>query len=392
MKTKTPNVSGRSAWLRDNITKYFSFSAIIILLVALSLTQDNFLGTSNLKNLLRDTAPLMIMSAGMTMVLLFGSIDLSMGAVCSVSNVTYIHLMLACSVSNVTYIHLMLAFQDSFSNPFLTSLAAMAVSLAFGLASGLALGIIHVKLKVPSFIASLGFMSLWQSVALLITQNPESVPKALWGTVEWYKIAKVPSFIASLGFMSLWQSVALLITQNPESVPKALWGTVEWYKIAFGVVGLPLIVAIAIILFIHCVTRYTPSGRTIFAIGGNERTARVAGMGVDKTKILVFAINGVLAALAGIFLAANLRSSAPTIGDPFTLKIVAACALGGTSLAGGKGSELGTILGVFTVAIIENGMNFIGVNAYYQNIVFGIFVLAAIALTVDRSIRGQIVK
>ena len=91
MKTKTPNVSGRSAWLRDNITKYFSFSAIIILLVALSLTQDNFLGTSNLKNLLRDTAPLMIMSAGMTMVLLFGSIDLSMGAVCSVSNVTYIH-------------------------------------------------------------------------------------------------------------------------------------------------------------------------------------------------------------------------------------------------------------------------------------------------------------
>ena len=309
MKTKTPNVSGRSAWLRDNITKYFSFSAIIILLVALSLTQDNFLGTSNLKNLLRDTAPLMIMSAGMTMVLLFGSIDLSMGAVCS--------------VSNVTYIHLMLAFQDSFSNPLLTSLAAMAVSL---------------------------------------------------------------------GFMSLWQSVALLITQNPESVPKALWGTVEWYKIAFGVVGLPLIVAIAIILFIHCVTRYTPSGRTIFAIGGNERTARVAGMGVDRTKILVFAINGVLAALAGIFLAANLRSSAPTIGDPFTLKIVAACALGGTSLAGGKGSELGTILGVFTVAIIENGMNFIGVNAYYQNIVFGIFVLAAIALTVDRSIRGQIVK
>lgn len=104
MKTKTPNVSGRSAWLRDNITKYFSFSAIIILLVALSLTQDNFLGTSNLKNLLRDTAPLMIMSAGMTMVLLFGSIDLSMGAVCS--------------VSNVTYIHLMLAFQDSFSQSF----------------------------------------------------------------------------------------------------------------------------------------------------------------------------------------------------------------------------------------------------------------------------------
>ena len=89
-------------------------------------------------------------------------------------------------------------------------------------------------------------------------------------------------------------------------MPKVLWPAVDWYKIVFGVVGLPLIIALIIILFIHCVTRFTPSGRAIFAIGGNERTARVAGMGVDSTKILVFAINGVLAALAGIFLAAAL--------------------------------------------------------------------------------------
>ena len=219
MKTKTPNVSGRSAWLRDNITKYFSFSAIIILLVALSLTQDNFLGTSNLKNLLRDTAPLMIMSAGMTMVLLFGSIDLSMGAVCS--------------VSNVTYIHLMLAFQDSFSNPFLTSLAAMAVSLAFGLASGLALGIIHVKLKVPSFIASLGFMSLWQSVALLITQNPESVPKAdgpflpsaatsaLPGWPVWAWIGQRFWYLPSTACWPLWPVSSWRPTSAPAPPPSA---------------------------------------------------------------------------------------------------------------------------------------------------------------------------
>ena len=335
MTTKSPQTVKKSAGVRDNIMKYFSFSAIIILVLALSITQENWLGTTNLSNLLRDTAPLMIMSAGMTMVLLFGSIDLSMGAVCS--------------VSNVTYVHFMLAYQDAFISPWIASVLGMLVSLAFGLGSGIALGLIHVKLKVPSF-------------------------------------------IASLGFMSLWQSVALLITQNPESVPKAMWGTVAWYKIAFGVLGLPLVIALLIIVLLHCITRFTPSGRAIFAIGGNERTARVAGMSVDRTKLIVFAVNGLLAALAGIFLAANLRSSAPTIGDPFTLKIVAACALGGTSLAGGKGSELGTILGVFTVSIIENGMNFIGVNAYYQNIVFGIFVLAAIALTVDRSIRGQIVK
>ena len=149
----------------DNITKYFSFSAIIILLVAPLPDPGQLPGHQQPQNLLRDTAPLMIMSAGMTMVLLFGSIGPVHGR-------------------GVLRIQRDLHPPDAglpgqLQQSFLTSLAAMAVSLAFGLASGLALGIIHVKLKVPSFIASLGFMSLWQSVALLITQNPESVPKAL---------------------------------------------------------------------------------------------------------------------------------------------------------------------------------------------------------------------
>jgi ribose/xylose/arabinose/galactoside ABC-type transport system permease subunit len=335
MPVNTPEKLSAHLSLRENIMKYFSFSAIIILLVVLSLTQKNFLGTMNLTNLLRDTAPLMIMSAGMTLVLMFGSIDLSMGA--------------ACSVSNVMYVHLLLAIGDRFPSPFLAGLVCLLISLCFGMLSGVALGFIHVKLKVPSF-------------------------------------------IASLGFMSVWQSTALLITQNPESVRKALWPAIDWYRISFGVVGLPLVLALVIILLCFCLTRFTAFGKTIFAIGGNERATRVAGMNVDRTKILVFTINGILAALAGVFLAANLKSSAPTIGDPFTLKIVAACALGGTSLAGGKGSELGTILGVFTVALIENGMNFIGVDAYWQSIVFGAFVLIAIALTVDRRTKGQIVK
>ena len=115
-KTKAP---GKKAIL-DNIMEYFSFSAIIILLVSLSLTQENFLGEINLKNLLRDTAPLMIMAAGMTMVLLFGSIDLSMGAVCS--------------VSNVTFVHFMLAYGEGFGNPMVAGLVALMVSLLFGLA------------------------------------------------------------------------------------------------------------------------------------------------------------------------------------------------------------------------------------------------------------------
>jgi ribose/xylose/arabinose/galactoside ABC-type transport system permease subunit len=113
---------------------------------------------------------------------------------------------------------------------------------------------------------------------------------------------------------------------------------------------------------------------------------------VGGTKIAVFTLNGLCAALGGIFLAAKIRACAPTIGEPFTLLIVASCVLGGASLTGGKGSALGTVLGVFTVAIINNGMNFIGVDAYWQNVVFGVFVLAAIAVSVDRSTRGLMIK
>ena len=321
---------------KDNITKYFSASAIIILLIVLTTTQDNFLGSYNLKNLLRDPAALMIMAAGMTMVLLIGSIDLSMGAVCS--------------VSNVMFVHLILAWNKEGSNPLMLGALAAVCCIVFGCLSGLALGIIHVKLKVPSFIASVGFMSVWQSTALLITQNPESVPKALWPIVNWYKAT------------------------------------------IFGVVGIPLIIAVVILLLIWVLTKYTPFGKAIYAIGGNERAARIAGIDVDKNKIIVFTVNGMLAALGGIMLVGSLRSSAPTIGEPYTLQIVASCALGGTALTGGKGSVLGTILGVFTVALINNGMTFVGVDAYWQNVVFGAFVLGAIALTVDRKTRGLAVK
>jgi ribose/xylose/arabinose/galactoside ABC-type transport system permease subunit len=133
-------------------------------------------------------------------------------------------------------------------------------------------------------------------------------------------------------------------------------------------------------------------GRALYAIGGNERASRLAGISVDKVKILLFMINGMCAALGGYFLAAKLRSSAPKVGDPFTLLIVASVALGGTALTGGRGNVLGPILGVFIVSIIQNGLNFVGVGAYWQNIVFGIFILAAVAISVDRSTRGLIIK
>ena len=322
--------------LRQNIMKFFSSFAIIILLVTLSLSYETFLGKANVANLLRDTAPLMIMAAGMTSVLVFGSIDLSMGAICS--------------VSNVVFVKFLNDYGPQMENVGLATVYAFALALGFGLIAGFLMGVVHVKLKVPSFIASLGFMSLWQSAALLIAEAPISVPKSMWGAIDWFKY------------------------------------------VYFNVVGLPLLLAFALVICLYVFQGYTTFGKNLYAIGGNERAARIAGIPVDRTKIMVFTINGLCAALGGIFLAAKLRSCAPKIGDPFTLLIVASCVLGGTSLSGGRGSVLGTILGVFTVALINNGMTFVGVDAYWQNVVFGIFVLVAIALSVDRSTRGLVVK
>lgn len=326
---------GRRMRLQENVMRYFSFSAVIILVAGFTLAQPRFLGQANLKTLLSDSAPLIIMASGMTAILLLGSIDLSMGA--------------ACSVANVLTVRVINGLGPLTGSPVLAALLALLVALAFGAFSGLLLGFIHVKFKVPSF-------------------------------------------IASLGFMSLWQSAALLISNAPESVLRAMWGGIGWFRISFGVVGLSLICALCAVAALYFLQNRTVMGRALYAIGGNERASRLAGLKVDKIKILLFMINGMCAALGGYFLAAKLRSSAPKVGDPFTLLIVASVALGGTSLTGGRGNILGTLLGVFIVSIIQNGMNFIGVDAYWQNIVFGIFMLAAVAISVDRSTRGLIIK
>lgn len=320
--------------IKDNIMRYVSSSAIVILVVGFTIIQGNFLGAANLKTLLSDTAPLIIMATGMTLVLLLGSIDLSMGSVCSVANVVVVLILNGVGPS--------LGAAGA-------ALVALLVALAFGAVAGVVLGFVHVKFKVPSF-------------------------------------------IASLGLMSLWQSAALLITAAPVSVAKVMWPSIDWFKVNFGVIGLPLVLALIWVVLVYFLQTKTELGRGLYAMGGNERTSRIAGLSVDKTKILVFVISGMCAALGGYFLAAKLRSSAPTVGDPFTLLIVASVALGGTSLVGGRGGVLGTVLGVFTVTVIQNGMNFMGVDAYWQNIVFGVFVLAAVAISIDRSARGLVVK
>ena len=342
----TESVAKKTLFKRENLMRYISLVSIVVLAIAFNLIQPNFLGKMNISSILRDDAALLIMAVGMTSILMFGSIDLSLGSVCS--------------VSNVLYVRIIISYADKYKeagieNPPVAGvmILAMAVCLCVGMASGFLLGIIHVKLKVPSFITSLGFMSVWTSVAYLISNKAESIPRLMKGASDWYKIA--------------------------------IFG---------GWIPIPLIIAVIIAVIFYILQTRTVFGRTISSIGGNERAARIAGMGVDRTKIIIFTLAGMCAALGGIFLAAKIKSSDPTIGDPYTLMIVASCVLGGTSLSGGKGSCLGTILGALTVTIIKNGLTFIGIDAYWQDVVFGLFVLVMIVISIDRSSgkRGIAVK
>jgi len=315
--------------------QYFSYSAVIILVAVFTIMNKSFLNAANLSNLLNDTAPLMIMACGATMVLILGSVDLSSGAVCSVVNVIIVKLLSE-------------AFKTT-GNIALATFLAFGGSLLFGILAGLILGYIHVRFKIPSF-------------------------------------------IASLGFMSVWKSVALLISAAPVSIPKALWPAIGWSKISFSIFGLPFLLAAIVVLAFFIAQSKTAFGKAVFAIGGNERAARMAGINIDRMKIMAFVMSGFCSALGSIFLAAKLKSSAPTVGDTFTLLIIASVALGGTALSGGKGSVLGTVVGVFIVSIIRNGMNFVGVDVFWQSIVFGIVVIAAVAITIDRSGRLIVVK
>ena len=299
--------------------------ALLLTVLVFWLINPSFLNNYNMKNLMTNMAPLLVMACGATYVRLLGSLDLSMGAVCSCANVMLVKLFP--KVGFIGYL----------------------IAILFGMLTGLILGLIHTKLKIPSFIASLGMMNVYNSVALLISEYPETIQKS-------------------------------------EKV------FIQWGKQSFGFFGMTSIVAILLMFIMHFLQKSTTFGKTLNLIGANERTARISGVKVDLNKIIAFTVCGMTSAMSGCILAIKLQSSAPTVGTSFTLLAVAAVLLGGTSMTGGKGSVLKSFVGVMMVTVIQNGMTIIGVDAFWSQIVFGGLILVAMILTSDRSGKNTIVK
>ncbi|HEY8339494.1 MAG TPA: ABC transporter permease [Egibacteraceae bacterium] len=306
-----------TARARDELVRFLPLLIIAVLLVALSLRNPDLLTVDSLLTMADSAAPLLVLAAGATVVILCGGIDLSIGALASFASV-------------------LLALWT----PALSGWAAVPV-IAVTAVAGVLQGWVHVAARVPSFIVTLGGLSLWTGLALALS-GAKTVPITDLSAFAW-------AFTRVRG------------------LPSAI------------------LVALALVAVISAVMRLTPFGRWVCSIGHAESAARLAGLPVDRVKIAAFGISGAAAGLAGLLLVARTFSGAPTLGDSLLLPAVAAVVVGGTAITGGHGGLGKTVMGAFVVVLLRVGLSLIGVDAGVEPILYGALIVIAVSVTIDRS-------
>ncbi|MEE8164373.1 MAG: ABC transporter permease, partial [Myxococcota bacterium] len=191
-------------------------------------------------------------------------------------------------------------------------------------------------------------------------------------------VLSIPPFIVTLSIMLFASGLAYWLTSS-QSVYQ-LPDDFDWLGGGAGILSIPNAVVLMAILYAvaHIVMTRTVVGRYIYAVGGNREAARLSGVPVRRVLMLVYTVSGLLAGLGGVLMASQLNSGSPDYGVTYELFVIAAVVVGGTSLMGGEGKVLGTLIGAFIIAVIRNGMNLVGVESHPQKIVFGLVILAAV--------------
>ena len=306
-----------------NTMKYMSelttVIALIILMAVITIINSNFLTANNLLNLLLQVTSNALIAFGMTFVILTGGIDLSVGSILALSSARTAGLLGS----------------------------GMPVTLAILIS--LILGCI------------LGMMN-----GLLISYG------------------KLAPFIVTLATMTIFRGATLVYT-NGNPITKGLSDTFLFQFLGQGyIVGIPFPVIIMFIVFIvlYVLLHKTAFGKSVYAIGGNEKAAYISGVKLNKVKIIIYSISGIMASISGLIITSRLSSAQPTAGASYEMDAIAAVVLGGTSLSGGKGRILGTLIGALIIGVLNNGLNIIGVSAFWQQVVKGVVIL--IAVLIDR--------
>jgi D-xylose transport system permease protein len=347
--------------------------ALVVLTAALALADPTFHTARNLSNVARQVTIVGIIGVGMTMVILIAGIDLSVGSVVGVAAVVVTLLM---QIGMAAWI------------------AVPVTLVAVGGLIGLWNGFWIARYRIPPFIITLGMLTIARGVALTLSGG-SSVPVAdpSFANLGSAYIPPVPTLVI-LGIAAVLYVTRLIRSLRASrksgsraDVDKLVAGIIAaaaGFALAVYVFGggdgLPVPVAIFVVIagaaiFVLGHTRF---GRRLYALGGNEEAARLSGINILQTKMIVYVTVSLLAALSGILLASRLNGASPNLGTMFELDAIAAVVIGGTSLAGGSGTIGGTIIGALIIGVLNNGMSLLGVSSFYQLIIKGLIISLAV--------------
>lgn len=312
--------------MKKNINYYFEKHRPIIILavfmLVISILRPSFLDLGNLTNVLRQTSVNAIIAAGMSFAILTGGIDISVGSTLAFSGAVSAYLV----ANNYNIVIVIVA------------------TLLIGTISGALNGFFITKCKLQPFIVTLAMMTIFSGLAIVFT-NGRPISFKNEGTGAIYR------FIGKGDFL-----------------------------------GIPIPIFIMIFVYIgaYYLLNHTAFGRYIYAVGCNEEAAHLSGINTKKVKFTAYVINGTLAALAAIIVTSRLSSAQPNAGSGYELDAIAAVVLGGTSLAGGRGRITGTIIGALIIGMLGNALNLMDVSSYYQTIIKGLVILAAVLLDKEK--------
>jgi ribose/xylose/arabinose/galactoside ABC-type transport system permease subunit len=302
---------------------YFAAALLLLLVLLFTLGNRHFLSAYNLNTIASYSAILLVVGLGQMCPILIGGIDLSVGGLMSFVSVVFIVAVKAIGIW------------------------AFPVCLLAGAVAGLINGLILTRIKIPSFIATLGTGGILTSLALLVSPLPVDVPAPAYGLLD-------------------------LVNGTTMGIPNYL------------------LLTVAIFLFFYFTLRFTSVGRNIYYTGSNIKMSWMSGIDIVRTRNFAFMLSGLAAATAAIMQSCSQFGGDPTLGKVYILQSIAAVVVGGTALTGGTGGAFNTLIGALTLGVMENGMNVVGVDAYFQQSILGIVIIVSVALTFDRSKTAMI--
>ncbi|MBL0092780.1 MAG: sugar ABC transporter permease [Piscinibacter sp.] len=392
MEQTIDNTSGAAGtrtghFLKQNLREYGMLLSLVAIMVFFQvMTDGTLLQPLNLTNLVLQNSYIIIMALGMLLVIVAGHIDLSVGSVCG-----FVGALAAV---------LMVNYEWHF-------VPATIVCLVVGALIGAAQGWFVAYFHIPSFIVTLAGMLVFKGLALALLNGqsvgpfPETfqklssgfIPDVFGGTDLRLTSLLLGVLVVLTMVVMAWRVRGNQQLHGMETEPMVLFASrnavfamilvaLSWLLATYK--GLPNVLIIMFVLMVayDFVTSRTTIGRRIYALGGNEKAARLSGIRTERLAFYTFVNMGVLAALAGLVFAARLNTATPKAGLGFELDVIAACFIGGASASGGVGKVMGAVIGAFVMGVMNNGMSILGIGIDYQQVIKGLVLLAAVCVDV----------